>query len=105
MTMFGGKKVIVHLFRDAPDGETQHQVDIGVLWMNFTTCIHPDDGLRYCQFLMVLESGKRIFLPIIEKDAEFTVLYQGQRFNRWECEVCLRERPHFALRRLLTTFF
>lgn len=88
--LFGEKSVIVRLSRNTDGGETQHQVDVRVQWMNSTACIHVEDGLRYCQFLMVLENGKRVSLPITEKDAEFTVTYQGQRFNHWDCEVRVR---------------
>lgn len=88
--LFGEKAVIVHLFRDSADGEIQHQVDVRVQWVNSTTCIHVEDGLRYCQFLMVLENGKCITLTPTEKDGKNWVTYQDQPFNRWDCEVCVR---------------
>ncbi|SEA76453.1 MAG: hypothetical protein QJT81_14135 [Candidatus Thiothrix putei] len=88
--LFGEKAVIVHLFRDSADGEIQHQTSIRVQWLNSTVCHHPDDGLRYSQFLMLLENGKRITLTPTEKDGKNWVTYQDQPFNRWDCEVCVR---------------
>jgi hypothetical protein len=84
-SLFGEKVVIVRL-----SGRDGIQQDVRVQWMNATVCIHPEDGLRYCQFLMVLENGKRVSLPITENEEKRWVTYQGIQYNRWNTEVRTR---------------
>lgn len=89
LALYGDKTLVAELCRC--DGDLiKHRTYIRVQWINSTTC-NAEDGLPHNQFLMVLEDGKRLSLPIIEdEDGKLWVTYQGQRYNRWDSAVQVR---------------
>lgn len=86
LALYGEKALVAELCRC--DGDIiEYRIHVRVQWVNSTICYHKDDGLQYRQFLMVLEDGKRLSLPMTEKDGKLWVTYQGQQYNRWDSMV------------------
>jgi hypothetical protein len=83
--LYGDKALMVELCVCEGDIIRQRTY-VRVQWANSTTC-HAEDGPEHHQFVMVLEDGKRVNLPITVKDDGKWVTYQGQRYNRWDSMV------------------
>lgn len=78
-----GEKALMVELTLVKDGLLKHKTRIRVQWMNATTC-HAEDGLPHHQFLMMLEDGKRVSLPIfLGRDGKHWVTYQGKDYNGW----------------------
>jgi hypothetical protein len=96
LALYGDKALVAELCRC--DGDIiEHRTYVRVQWMNSITSF-AEDGLQYHQFQMVLGDGKRLSLPMTEKDGKLWVTYQGQRYNRWDSMVRSRTGLLAALR-------